>query len=205
MLKSCPSRQNWASLLHQQASVGHAILHLTIEVGMYEHDDDAAPTTIGLPRSSLSLSALASANRSINIPIYTMTERLKSAQVFMDFLMSEDRESFDGKALHGLKVTEMSPGRCVCSFFVTEGHTNRYNTLHGGCTGSTYLLLFCNFAMQALVVALYHLTAVTTQQPVASQPNIESVTISCHRNPIALTHNTTSSALQQPWRMLSPL
>ncbi|MEW5301042.1 MAG: hypothetical protein WDW36_003925 [Sanguina aurantia] len=54
----------------------------------------------------------------------------------MDFLLSEDRESFDSKALSGLKVTTLSPGRCVCSFFVTEGHTNRYGTLHGGCTAT---------------------------------------------------------------------
>ena len=51
----------------------------------------------------------------------------------MDCIKAE--VNYDTTALEGLTVEDASPGRIVCRMTVAKAHTNRFNTMHGGCIG----------------------------------------------------------------------
>ena len=55
------------------------------------------------------------------------------------FMAATLEAGFDRAALAGLKGVRGEPGRVVCRFPVTPERTNRYGTLHGGCTGALCL------------------------------------------------------------------
>ena len=58
---------------------------------------------------------------------------LQRVRVFMDCIKAE--VNYDTTALEGLTVEDASPGRIVCRMTVAKAHTNRFNTMHGGCIG----------------------------------------------------------------------
>ena len=47
----------------------------------------------------------------------------------------EATTSFEATALHGLTDITASPGKVVCTLPIKDRVKNRYQTLHGGCTG----------------------------------------------------------------------
>ena len=67
----------------------------------------------------------------------------EAAESFLADMISDVQEgfqpdtttSFEATALHGLKDITASSGRVVCTLPVKQRVQNRYNTLHGGCTG----------------------------------------------------------------------
>ena len=51
-------------------------------------------------------------------------------------LYPDSAVSFDNLALRGLTVISSTPGHVRCKMPVTREKTNRYGTLHGGCTAT---------------------------------------------------------------------
>lgn len=58
-------------------------------------------------------------------------ERCAQAEAFLRGSVENNR--FDARALAGLTAICAQPGRVSCALEVTEGLSNRYETLHGGC------------------------------------------------------------------------
>lgn len=69
----------------------------------------------------------------------------EAATAFIDGMCSETLEGFDAEATHsfdttalyGLKCITATAGQVICTLPVSQRTQNRYNTLHGGCTGRT--------------------------------------------------------------------
>ena len=57
--------------------------------------------------------------------------------------------NFEATALHGLTDISATSGRVVCMLPVTQRVQNRYNTLHGGCTGKFGFSAYSKFAKTA--------------------------------------------------------
>lgn len=66
-------------------------------------------------------------------------DRTALAQQFIEALVDGSavgRSTFDSTALKGLRAVEVSAGRVVAEMDVGNSASNRYGTLHGGCTAS---------------------------------------------------------------------
>ena len=108
-------------------------------------------------RHKITGTVTGSGNGSVQTPAGTpdQANSAEAATAFVDDMCSETLEgfdpeathSFDTTALYGLKDITATAGQVVCTLPVSQRTQNRYNTLHGGCTGRVYqsklmLLLF---------------------------------------------------------------